>query len=397
MNRIMKILIAAAVIAATAVVSSFLTLQFLALPDSRVQIDVVSRKMDEVGRYLEAYFIDEYDPEALEAAAADGAAAAMVSATGDRWSYYIPAANMQEYEEQMANAYVGVGISILPVEEGIEIVEVTPNGPAHKAGLQPGDIVVGVDGTDIAGLDVDTVADMVGGPEGTTVRLTMLREDRTTELELTRAEILLPVATGMMVDDKIGLVRIENFDAHCANETLRCVDELLQGGASALIFDLRFNGGGYKTEMVEVLDALLPEGLLFRSRDYADREEKLYSDAEYLDIPMAVLVNEDTYSAAEFFAAALQEYEAALVIGTQTTGKGNFQYTFDLSDGSAVVLSAGKYYTPGGRSLTDIGVTPDIAVELTDEDYYALYAGTLEYAEDEQLQEAIAAMRAKIS
>ncbi len=397
MKRTTRILMIVSLLLITALLSSFLTMHFLAMPASQVRTEAVTGKMDEVGQLLEAYFIEEYDPADLEAAAADGAAAAMVAATGDRWSYYIPAADMQAYEEQMANAYVGVGITILVVEDGVQIIEVTPNSPAQTVGLQAEDILLAVDGTEIAGMDVDAVAAMVGGQEGTQVHFSVRRGEQILEMDLTRAEIQVPVVAAAMLDDGIGLVRIADFGAHCAEETLSCVEELMDNGAEALLFDLRFNGGGYKDEMVQILDVLLPEGVLFRSIDYAGREEVISSDAAYLDIPMAVLVNEDTYSAAEFFAAALQEYDAAMVVGTQTTGKGNFQYTLDLSDGSAVVLSCGKYFTPGGKTLTEVGVTPDVSVELSDEDYYALYADTLEYAEDEQLQAAISALLAKSS
>ena len=167
--------------------------------------------------------------------------------------------------------------------------------------------------------------------------------------------------------------------------------------SKALVFDVRFNPGGLKDQMVEVLDTLLPEGDIFRSVDYAGREEVDKSDAACLEIPMAVLVNEDSYSAAEFFAAALQEYGVAEVVGMQTSGKGNFQYTFNLSDGSAVALSVGKYFTPSGKSLTDVGVTPDVEVNLDYADYESLYYGTLAHEEDEQLQAAVEVLREKIS
>ena len=149
--------------------------------------------------------------------------------------------------------------------------------------------------------------------------------------------------------------------------------------------------------MIEILDAILPEGELFRSRDYTGEEVVEYSDEACLDIPMGVLVNADSYSAAEFFAAALQEYEAAVIIGEKTVGKGNFQYTIPLSDGSAIAISVGKYYTPKGKSLTDVGVTPDVPVELSEEDYVSLYYGTLKAEEDEQLQAALSELLRKIA
>ena len=136
---------------------------------------------------------------------------------------------------------------------------------------------------------------------------------------------------------------------------------------------------------------------MFRSVDYAGEEEVDYSDKRCIKLPMAVLVNLDSYSAAEFFAAALQEYGWATVVGEQTYGKGNFQTSFELSDGSMLNISIGKYYTPEGKSLTGVGITPDIVCELSDEDYADLYYGLLEKEDDEQLQQALDALRQKIS
>ena len=158
------------------------------------------------------------------------------------------------------------------------------------------------------------------------------------------------------------------------------------------MFDLRFNPGGMKTELLTVLDYLLPEGPLFTSVDYLGNETTDYSDANYLDMPMAVIVNDDSYSAAEFFASALQEYGAATIVGTKTCGKGNYQQTFQLSDGSAVAVSTGHYKTPHGVTLTDVGVTPDIVVEVDDETYQNLYLGLVDAAADTQLQAAISAL-----
>lgn len=352
-------------------------------------------KADEISAYLEHFFIDDYDEDAL----ADAAATAMVEATGDPWSYYLNAAQYQDYEEMMNNAYVGIGVTISPnaKEGGMRIEEVTPGGPAAEAGVQIGDIMVSVEGKSTLELGTDGTRELVRGQEGTFVQLRFRRGAEEFDLEIERRTIETEVASAEMLEDNIGYIKIANFDGRCAVETLACLEDILQKGAKAMIFDVRFNGGGYKDEMVKILDRLLPEGELFRSVDYSGKEEVDRSDAVCLNIPMAVLVNEDSYSAAEFFAAALQEYEAATIIGVKTTGKGNFQSAFQLSDGSILNISIGKYYTPNGVSLTDTGVTPDIEMDLTDEDYASLYLGKLEYTEDVQLQAALDAMREKIS
>ena len=158
---------------------------------------------------------------------------------------------------------------------------------------------------------------------------------------------------------------------------------------------MRFNGGGSASQMVGVLDYLLPEGPLFRTEDYEGEVTVETSDEKCLDIPMAVLVNGESYSAAEFFAAALSEYEAAVVVGEQTTGKGYFQYTYVLPDGSAVALSAGKYFTPNGVSLAQKGIMPDVMVPVDAETTNAIYAGTLKPEDDPQIQAAVKALAEK--
>jgi len=395
-----KILLIVALVLATAVVSAGLTLYLTsvaAMPDSLVETDPVKAKMDEIGAYLEAYFIESYDPDALTAAAADGAAAAMIEATGDEWSYYISADEMADHMEQMENSYVGVGVTIQSSELGVEITKVTEGGPAWQAGIQAGDILTHVDGQSTVELGVDGTPDLVRGEVGTAVHFTLLRGETVLELDLVRAEIVTEVATAELLDGNIGYITIANFDQRCAEQTLNCIQSMLDQGAEALLFDVRFNGGGLKDEMVRILDTLLPEGPLFRSVDYAGQEEVDMSDASCLEIPMAVIVNEDSYSAAEFFAAALQEYGAAEVVGVRTSGKGNFQYTLALSDGSAVALSVGRYCTPNGVSLSDVGITPDVEVDLEYEDYVSLYYGTLERENDAQFQAAVDLLMTKIS
>ncbi len=347
-------------------------------------------KLVQLETLIEECFIGEVDMTALEDAAAD----AMMGSL-DRWSYYIPADEYQTYQEQMANAYVGVGITIQVDEQtkGLRIMEVNANGPAQEAGLLAGDILIGAAGQDIRGMDTESVAAIVKGEENTKVELTVLRDGTEKTFSVTRKKVAVTVATGVMLDGGIGLVTIENFDSRCAKETIAAIDSLVEQGATAIIFDVRNNPGGYANEMVEILDYLLPKGELFRTVDYRDREDVQMSDAKYLDLPMAVLINADSYSAAEFFAAALNDYDAAVIVGEQTSGKGHFQNTFELSDGSAVSLSVGKYFTPGGISLEGVGITPEIPVAVDEETAALIYYNQLPPAEDPQLQAAVAALK----
>lgn len=351
----------------------------------------VTAKTSELNQYIEHYFVGDYDETAL----ADAAADAMVEATGDRWSYYISAENYAAHKEQMANEYVGVGITIQKQENGdaYDVIAITPGGSAEEAGVQYGDVLVAVDGVSIRGTAVAEVRNAVRGEEGTTVVLTVERDGEPLDLTVERRTIPVIVAQGKLLDGGIGYVTITNFDANCADHTIAAIEELLDQGATSFVFDVRNNPGGYKSELVKVLDYLLPEGPLFRMKNTAGEESVDYSEPGCLDLPMAVLVNGDSYSAAEFFAAAIQEYGAGEVVGTQTCGKGYYQNTYELSDGSAVALSSGTYYTPNGVSLIGTGVVPDVEIDLSEEAQTALLSGQLAVEDDAQLQAAIELLR----
>lgn len=370
---------------ATAAVTFWVTYRELG---SALQSNPAASKTEEIQEYLDAYFIDEYDEETL----ADGAAAGMIAATGDEWSYYISADQYATYTEQMNNAYVGIGVTIVEDQEagGFRITEVSTGGPADLGGVQVQDVLTHVEGEPVLELGQEETVNRVRGEAGSQVTLTLERDGEPYDVTLTRSSVEQEVASYWMSDDQIAVITIENFDAHCAEQSIAAVERALEEEARAIVFDVRNNPGGMKTELVELLDRLLPEGPLFRSLDYAGNEEVDESDAVFVDLPMAVLVNEESYSAAEFFAAALQEYDAATIVGTQTYGKGNFQSTFQLSDGSAISISIGKYFTPDGISLTGVGVTPDVEVDLSDEDFAKLYYDALPTEEDAQMQAALA-------
>ena len=344
-------------------------------------------KLDQLESLIVERFIGEADRTAIE----DAAAEAMVDALGDRWSYYIPASEYAAYLEQMQNAYVGVGITIQldPEGRGFLVLDVTEGGPAEAAGVLADDILTAVEDTSTVGLDINATRDLVRGKEGTFVRMTFLRGGEELTLSVERRRIETAVAEWQMLPGDVGLVKIVNFDKRCAQETIQGIEELLDQGARALIFDVRGNPGGYASEMVKVLDYLLPEGDLFRTVDFEGRETLDTSDAAFLDMPMVAIVNGESYSAAEFFAQALREYDAALVVGEKTCGKGYFQYTYELGDGSAVGLSVGKYFTPRGLSLAQVGVTPDVEIPMDVALWSDIYYGRVDPMSDPHILAAL--------
>ncbi len=347
-------------------------------------------KLSQLKELIMTEFVEECDETKLE----DAAAAAMVAATGDRWSYYISA---QQYEELMSSQnnsdYVGVGITITQTDKGIQIVSLDPNGSAVEEGVLPDDILVAVDGKDVTEMTTGQIADLILGEEDTKVTLTVQRGKEKLNFQVTRRMIPVIVAKGEMLEGNIGLVTIKNFNNKCAAETIAAIDKLVEDGAKGIVFDVRGNPGGSVEELCQVLDHILPEGALFRSQERGGEEEVRKSDADHIDLPMAVIVNAESYSAAEFFAAALAEYDWATVVGEQTVGKGYYQYTYRLNDGSAVGLSSGKYFTPNGVSLAEQGgLTPDVQLKLTEEQVKLHSYGRLKPAEDPQIQAAVEAL-----
>lgn len=348
-------------------------------------------KLDTLEDLINYRFVENPDISAMH----DAAAEAMVNAMGDRWSYYMTAEEFESYQKSMKSEYVGIGVTIQTQEDesGFCVVKVAENGPADQAGIQIGDIIVGADEQYVAQVGLDTVSGLIAGEKGTVVQIHLLRGDESMTVSVTRDTVLMQTASGAMLEDKIGLVTIFGFESRSASDTIAVIKDLQQQGAEKLIFDVRNNPGGYASEMVSLLNYLLPAGPVFRTESSFGETVVEESDAACLEMPMAVLVNAQSYSAAELFAAALQEYEWATIVGQQTFGKGYYQSTFELGDGSAVTLSIGKYFTPEGKSLIGVGVTPDIVKEVDDETAALIYARELDPTEDPQILAAIEALK----
>ena len=340
-------------------------------------------KLERLSAVIDRQFIGDADVTRME----DAAAEAMIGALGDRWSYYISAEEYASHLDRQSNSYVGIGVTVQKEanDKGIEIVAVNPDGPAAEAGILMGDIITHADGTFLGDLTLSAGKSLIIGEKNTKVVLTVLRGEETLEVTVTRKVIHSRTAEGVMLTDDTGCVVITNFHEGAGTETVEEVEKLLEQGAEKLIFDVRNNPGGYVHEMVYALDYLLPEGPLFRSVNYNGAESVDASDADCLDLPMAVLINGNTYSAAEFFAAALSEYDWAVTVGEPTCGKGYYQTTIQLGDGSAVQLSTGAYTTPNGVNLTEVGgLKPDVPIDPAQ--------AVVSLAEDPQILAAIQAL-----
>lgn len=352
-----------------------------------------AEKLAELLNVIDTAYIGDADPTVMT----DAAAAAMVEASGDRWSYYVSAAEMEEFSTMKENVFGGIGVSIVyqNADEGILIETVDPGGSAQKAGIHPGDIIIEAGGQSLIGMDPSTAASFIRGEIGTDVIIKVLRDGEELTFTVKREKIEETVAAGVLLEGNVGYIVIQNFNDRCASETIACIEDLIEQGATKLLFDVRFNVGGYVSELVDLLDYLLPEGDLFVSEDYTGVKQTDTSNPSCLRMPMAVLINAYTYSSAEFFAAVLEEYEWAFTVGEHTVGKGNYQITIPLSDGSAVSLSVGRYYTPiKGIWLEESGgLAPTIEVEVDDETEAYIYAGLLDPMKDPQVLAALEALK----
>ena len=308
-------------------------------------------------------FVGDYDTAAVVDAALEG----MVDGLGDRWSYYLTAEEYEAQNQRRKNQYVGIGVTVnYEREEGLLILEVTEGSPAAQAGLLAGELITAVDGQSLAGEARYDGADRIRGEAGSTLSLEVRAQTgQTRTVEVRRAALDSDPVEYELLEGQVGYVKLSNFYENSARRLEAAVTALQEQGARALVFDMRDNGGGYLTELTDMLDFLLNEGPIFISRDRQGHETVTESDADCVDLPMAVLVNANTYSAAEFFAAELQERGVAVLVGEPTSGKGYSQQTFPLPHGGAVAISTGAYFTGSGASLIGTGLTLDAEVYNT--------------------------------
>ncbi len=340
-------------------------------------------------KVLDTSFVGEIDKEKIS----DAAYGAMVAAIDDQWSYYLNEKTYEEYLQFQKNSYNGVGITITSDEASglLRVAGVEEDSPAAAAGILPGELLCAVDERDLTGMTAGQVKTIISEKQGQTMKL-LLRGEGGTErtVELSTQPIFTNPVKFEMLDSSVGYIKIKNFEGSCADEVISALEDLRAQGATKIVFDVRNNPGGLLNELIKILDYLLPEGDIFISKDETGTETVKKSDASCVKMPMAVLINENSYSAAEFFAAALSEYDWAVTAGAKTTGKARYQITIELSDGSAVHLSSSSYYTPKRVDLEATGgLTPDISVGISEEEAEYLAMGQLPKADDPQLKAAI--------
>jgi len=333
---------------------------------------VQTAKFAEILAVVEHTYIGDADAKEV----ADTGFTAMIAALEDRWSYYMDAEAYKQYRERSANQYTGIGVTLFTEPDGsLTIQDVAADSPAEAAGMTVGLTLKDLNGVSIEGKTVQEVSSEIQAIEGE-FTLTAVDEQGTEHtFTLSVGTVFSDPVSYEMLDGEIGYIKLKNFDEGCADSGRAAIETLTAQGAKALIFDVRNNGGGYVSELTDLLDTLLPEGEIFISVDDKGNEKVTHSDEDYVNLPMAVLVNDSSYSAAEYFAAVLREYDAAMIVGQATTGKGRSQINIPLIDGSAVHISSKRYLTPSRVDLSEQGgIVPDIALELDENDNQLLAA-----------------------
>ncbi len=361
-----------------------LLLGYLLLPGYSTNIGTML-KLGQMLDIIDRRFVGEYD----EAVTGDFAAYAIMSSLDDRYSSYLPADAVEEYEANKYGETFGVGIQCVWDEErqAAHVYRVLEGSSAKEQGIGAGDWIVAAAGTTAAD-GFNALIEAIRGEEGTTVEVTVAPADDGEEYVATveRRRMTQLMAEGELLADGVGLIRIFSFHQGAETQFRAAYDALKAEGMERLVIDVRHNGGGLVSEMTAIADIFLPECDVMIMRSKSGKEERRRSGEQEDDLPLAVLVDEQSYSAAEFFAALMQEYGRAKTVGAQTTGKERAQNTFRLIDGSEIVLSDQQYMTPQGRALGDTGMTPDITVALPeDASFYFLTTD-----EDTQLAAALA-------
>lgn len=320
-----------------------------------------------IDAYLREYYIGEMDEELISQALA----AALLHASGDAYAYYFtPEEYAEESMSYQGNA-VGIGIMVTYREDGyIEILRVFDGAPASEAGIKMGDVIIAVDGKDVAELGYEGSTEAIRGEPGTDVTVTVKRGEENLDITAIRQKYIQQTVDGHMYKDgatekKIGVVQIYSFNESTTEQFKKEVTALIEAGAEGLVFDVRDNPGGTLDSVVAMLDFLLPEGKIVRITDKNGNEVQTYtSDKNCIDLPMAVLTNGSSASAAELFTSALKDYEKAVSVGTKSYGKGTMQIMLPLPDGSAFKFSYMYYSPPFSENYHGVGITPEIEVTL---------------------------------
>lgn len=355
--------------------------------EANAKTNVVMNKISVLESIIDTYYLNEVDDQTL----ADGIYKGLLESLDDPYSCYYTAEEYASMIESSNGVYCGIGATVSQNAETKVMTIVKPfvNGPAYAAGVLPNDIIYKVDGEDVSSNDISDVVSRMKGKQGTKVTLTVIREGEKEPIDfvITRKKIEVPTIEYRMMDQKIGYISVSEFDKVTATQYREAIKDLEKQGMKGLVVDLRNNPGGRLETVVDMLDRMLPKGLIvYQENKNGDREEETSSAKEEFKKPLAVLINGNSASASEIFAGAIQDYKTGTIIGTTSFGKGIVQSIIPLNDGTAVKVTVSKYFTPKGRNIHGKGIEPDITVELDPE---VAKQVVIDYKDDTQLQKAV--------
>lgn len=341
--------------------------------DGSLMTDDVMDKTAQIEEIIDKYYYFDTDDESLQ----DGVYKGLLEALDDPYAQYYTADEYAKLQEDDSGEYAGIGVTVSKDEDTgyVVAVNILDGAPAEDVDIQPDDIIVQIDDHEVSSDDdLDYLVSLIRGEVGTDVTLKLYRESDKDyhDVTITREIVEYSTVSSFMIDDSIGYVRITQFIENTDEDFEEAVEALKKEGMKALMIDVRSDPGGMLTTVVNICDYLLPESTIVSIKNKAGETEKEYTstDEKSLDMPMVVLTNEYSASASEILTAALKENDAATIVGTNTYGKGIVQSVIPLGDGTAVKLTTEKYFTPDGNDIHEVGVAPDIEVELPDDYTY---------------------------
>ena len=348
--------------------------------------DDISETLSKYKTLIDKYFLGEVDEEKLK----EGAIKGYIEGLDDPYTEYISKEDMKDYLEDTMGNYVGIGIYMIKdTETGmIKVLSPIKNSPAEKAGVQPGDLIVSVDGQTYSADDMTVAANKIKGEEGSTVKLQILRGTETIDIELKRESIKINPVESKVLENEIGYISFTSFDETTAEDFKNKFEELKSKNIKSLIIDIRNNGGGLVDQALKIADFVADKGsvLLYEVDKNNNETVKKSTTDPIINMPIIILTNENTASASEILAGALKDLGKAKIVGTKTYGKGVIQQILSLSDGSGLKITIEEYQTPNRNKINKVGIEPDEVVELPDSVESVFY---VEESEDTQLQRAI--------
>ncbi len=346
----------------------------------------ISSKLQKYKDIIDKYYLGEVDESKLE----EGAIKGYIEGLDDPYTEYISKEDMKSYLDDAMGNFVGIGIYMVKNTEvdRIQVLATIKGSPAEKAGVQPGDIIMSVDGVEYKGSDMTAAANNIKGDEGTKVNIEFLRGTETVKYEITREKVKVNQVEGKVLTNNIGYIEFTSFDETTAEDFKAKYDELAKKGIQSLIIDLRNNGGGIVDQALEIADYITPKDsvLLYEVDKNGKETVKKAKKDPIINMPIVILTNENTASASEILSGALKDLGKAKIVGTKTYGKGVIQQILTLSDGSGLKVTIEEYQTPNRNKIHKIGIEPDEKVELPDTVKNVL---SVKEEEDTQLQKAV--------